>query len=225
MKQTTNKTKYICKKVSSSSKLQQKTKIINKGTGAGGANTNTNGKLFEKKTDFQRKLLKDGFKKIYFSSFPSTTPFSKSVYNYCLLKSDTKKTIVFVLQNGLKTYLKYKYNIDLFRFPDEAFIFEYKSGKKVLKILEKKKQNVDGSMETKLWSGPSLKREYEIVLGNNFIVDYSFCVSDFLKQKIISSENKYIILNSILKEHNISVLFGDDKNYFQTFQKWLKRSL
>lgn len=30
--------------------------------------------------------------------------------------------------------MKNKYNIDLFRCPDEAFIIEYKSGKKVIYI-------------------------------------------------------------------------------------------
>jgi hypothetical protein len=85
-------------------------------------------------------------------------------------------------------YMKTKYNIELFRCPDEAYIIEYNTGKKVIKILEKKEQNVEGSVETKLWSGPSLKREYELVLGNDFEVHYGFCVSDFLKKKLISNK-------------------------------------
>jgi len=80
-------------------------------------------------------------------------------------------------------YIQNIYNIELFRCPDEAFIIEYKTGKNVIKILEKKEQNVEGSVETKLWSGPSLKREYELVLGNNFEVYYGFCVNKFLKKK------------------------------------------
>jgi hypothetical protein len=38
----------ICKNLSNV-KLEDNTKIINNGTGAGGANTNKNGKLFEEK--------------------------------------------------------------------------------------------------------------------------------------------------------------------------------
>lgn len=34
--------------------------------------------------------------------------------------------------------MKNKYNINLFRCPDEAYIIEYTNGKKVIKILEKK---------------------------------------------------------------------------------------
>lgn len=136
------------------------TAIINKGTGAGGANTNYYGKQFEEKTN-----------------------------------------------------------------PDEAYIIEYTSGRKIIKILEKKEQNVEGSVETKLWSGPSLKREYELVLGPEFEVFYGFCVNKFLKNKFISNEKKYTILNTILTENNISVLFGEDENYFETFDTWFNNSL
>ena len=142
-----------------------------------------------------------------------------------MLKTFEDKSIVFLLQNGCKRYIKHKYNIELFRYPDEAYIIEYNTGKKVIKILEKKEQNVEGSVETKLWSGPSLKREYEIVFEDVFEVQYGFCVSDFLKKKITSNEKKYEILNKILNETNISVLFGDDENYFETFDKWFNNSL
>ena len=193
--------------------------IINKGTGAGGANTNYFGKKFEEKTNNQMRLLNDGYTKNSFTKKP------KKAYDYYLSKTFEDKTIIFVLQNGLKMYMKHKYNIELFRCPDEAYIIEYNTGKKVIKILEKKEQNVEGSVETKLWSGPSLKREYELVLGDNFEVYYGFCVSEFLKKKLTSNEKKYTILNTIFNESNIAVLFGDDDNYFETFDTWFSNSL
>jgi len=193
--------------------------IVNRGVGAGGANTNYYGKKFEEKTNNQQKLLDIGYTINNFTKKPKTT------YDYYLSKTFEDKTIVFVLQNGLKKYMKYKYNIDLFRCPDEAYIIEYPSGRKVIKIIEKKEQNVEGSVETKLWSGPSLKREYELVLGTEFEVFYGFCVNDFLKNKLISNEKKYIILNTIFNETNIVVLFGDDENYFETFDIWFNNSL
>jgi hypothetical protein len=155
--------------------------IINKGTGSGGANTNYYGKKFEENTNNQIRLLNTGYIKHKF-----TKP--KKRYNFYLSKTFEDKTIIFVSQNGLKMYMKNKHDIELFRCPDEAYIIEYKSGKKVIKILEKKEQNVEGSVETKLWSGPSLKREYELMLGDDFEVHYGFCVSDFLKKKFMSSE-------------------------------------
>ncbi len=155
----------------------------------------------------------------------SFTKKPKQTYDYYLTKTYDDKTIVFVLQNGLKIYMKQKYNIDLFRCPDEAYIIEYNNGRKVVKILEKKEQNVEGSVETKLWSGPSFKREYELVLGSDFEVFYGFCVSEFLKNKLVSNEKKYTILKSIFTEADISVLFGDDVNYFETLDFWISNSL
>ena len=192
---------------------------INKGTGAGGANTNYNGKKFEKKTDNQSRLLNDDYIKNSFTKNP------KKVYDYYLSKTFEDKTIVFVLQNGLKRYIKNKYNIEIFRCPDEAYIIEYNTGKKIIKILEKKAQKVDGSVETKLWASPSLKREYELVLGSDFEVHYALCVSKFLQKKLISSEKKFTVLNTIFNENNIAVLFGDDENYFETINNWVNNSL
>lgn len=183
---------------------------INKGTGAGGAKTNYYGKKFEEKTNNQQRLLEMGYRKIALQK-----------KTYYLFDDTGDKTVAFVLQNGLKAYMKTKYNIDIFRCPDEAYIIEYKSGRKVIKVLEKKEQKVEGSVETKLWAGPSLKREYELVLGEGFEVYYGFCVSEFLKKKLVSNDKKYTVLNTILQESNIDVLFGDDANYFETFDKWL----
>jgi len=76
-----------------------------------------------------------------------------------------------------------------------------------------------------LWAGPSLKREYELILGNNFEVHYGFCLSNFLKNKMISTEEKYVILNIIFCENNISVLFGDDDDYFEKLDEWINNSL
>jgi hypothetical protein len=196
------------------SELNTQLPITNKGTGAGGANTNYYGKKFEEKTNNEQRLLEMGYIRTSFTQKP------KKAYDYYLSKTFDTKTIVFVLQNGLKMYMKTKYNIDMFRCPDEAYIIEYTSGRKVIKILEKKEQNVEGSVETKLWSGPSLKREYELVLGAEFEVFYGFCVSEFLKHKLISNEKKYVTLNTIFNENNIAVLFGDDENYFETFDMW-----
>ena len=77
--------------------------IINKGTGAGGSNTNYYGKLFEEKTNNQQRLLEMGYTKNSFTKKP------KKAYDYYLSKTFEDKTIVFVLQNGLKMYMKNKY--------------------------------------------------------------------------------------------------------------------
>ncbi len=190
--------------------------IINNGTGAGGSNTNYYGKIFEEKTNNESKLLEQEYIK---KSFLNN---SKNIYDYYLEKEFEDKIIIFVLQYGLKKYIKNKYNIDLFRCPDEAYIIEYKNGNKIIKILEKKEQNVNGSVETKLWSCPSLKQEYELVLlENNVKIEYYLCVNNFLKNKLISNDKKYMILNIILNENDIKVLFGEDENYFILLNNWI----
>ena len=44
-------------------KLKKVKKVINRGTGAGGKNTNVKGKAFEKTTDCEVILLSDGYEK------------------------------------------------------------------------------------------------------------------------------------------------------------------
>ena len=190
--------------------------ITNKGFGAGGSNTTYFGKKFEEKTNNENRLLEQGFLK---------NILSKKQFDYYLSKTFEDKTIIYVLQHGVKKYMKNKYDVEIFRCPDEAYIIEYNTGRKIIKILEKKEQHVSGSVETKLWSGTSLKREYELVLGNTFEVYYGFCVNEFLKTKITSFEKKYTILQTIMKENNIKCLFGDDDDYFARLDLWINNSL
>jgi hypothetical protein len=192
----------------------------NKGTGAGGANTNYYGKKFEEKTNNEQRLLEQGYTKKKLTN-------SKKSYDY-LSKTFEDRTVVFVKQYGFKKYMMEQYDIDktkLYRHPDEAYIIEYSSGRKVLKILEKKEQRVNGSVEDKLMHGHAFKRDYVLNVGGMFEVHYGFCVSSFLQKKIISSEIKYTNLRTILEESNIACLFGDDDNYFETFDLWFNSSL
>jgi len=182
----------------------------NKGVGAGGMNTNLYGKRFEEKTDNMPILYQNGYIKHMLTKT-----------RYYLSKNMEDKSITYVSQHGLKIYMKNKYKIDIFRMPDEAYIIEYNTGKKYIKILEKKEQHVEGSVESKLWSSPSFKREYELMVGDGFEVHYCLCVNDFLKTKLTSTQIKYTTLNKIFKENNINVLFGDDVNYFEKLDSWI----
>lgn len=181
----------------------------NKGVGAGGSNTNKNGLFFEEKTNNTNFLINCKF-------------FTPSIDHILLYKEYADKKIIYLTQNKFKKYMKNAYNIDIFRNPDEAYIIEYINGHKECKILEKKTQSVDGSVETKLWSGPALKREYEIVLGEKFTVQYSFCISEFLQKKFEAGERKYNILYQILLENNIKIFYGDSESYFNLLYNWIE---
>jgi len=179
----------------------------NKRANSGGKKSTYNGKKFEDKINNENILLNLGYVK----------------EDYYLLKNDTDKRYIFVIQNGFKKYMKNKYNINIIRLPDEAYIIEYKTGKVDIKILEKKSQNIQGSVETKLWASPSLKREYELILGNKFNISYALSVNSYLQKLLISSHIKYRTLMNILYENNIEVLYGDDTDYFTKIDLWINK--
>jgi hypothetical protein len=169
---------------------------INKGSFAGGATTTKFGTQFEKMTN---------------------------VY----LNKEFNQYQHFDNKDNFKKYMKQTHNKDIFRNPDEVFIIQpiqpnkEEGEKPTLKILEKKHQNVPGSVETKLWAGPSLKREWELMLGDIYDIHYGFCISNWLKTQFTSGKMKYNILKKILEENNIVVLFGEDKDYFIQLKSWL----
>jgi hypothetical protein len=75
--------------------------------------------------------------------------------------------------------MKSKYNLIFFRCPDECYLIKF-NDKMILKIIEKKEQNVAGSVDIKLWSAPSLKREYEILVDGKMKIEYAFCLNSFI---------------------------------------------
>ena len=173
--------------------------IKNRGTGAGGANTNPKGKTFEEETSNEHRLLENGFTKT----------------KYTLEKDNISEKISYVSQGSLKKYMKEKYGKALFRNPDGR--------KPHLLILEKKAQNVAGSVDTKLLAGPLFREEYELSLDNEFIVHYAFCVSSFLQTYIESDKTKWVIFNKLMEKHDIPILFGDSPDYFSTLDAWISK--
>ena len=189
--------------------------IINRGTGAGGANTNKSGKSFEQKTENETRLLQVGFVK------KSIIKKSKAKCNYYLEKreSDTS-SIVYLTQGALKLYFKTFFAIEMHRCPDEAYLFQ-KGERYTLKVLEKKNQNVPGSVDTKLMAGNGFIRDYKKCLGAAFDIQYAFCISEFLKNDYVSDCKKSVNLREILEEDGIVVLFGDDDDYYQKLDAWI----
>lgn len=110
----------------------------------------------------------------------------------------------------------------MIRNPDEAYIVEYNDGRKVLKILEKKEQHVSGSVEDKLWAFLGFKKEYEYVC-KGFEIHYAGTVSEFLKNKFMTTTKFKILMDVILKEESIPLFFGSEKNYFDLLDEWIHR--
>ena len=191
-----------------------KSVIINKGTGAGGMNTTINGNSFENKTDITSILLEKGYEKIFFQK--------KSKHNFYFKKTFENKTVIYTCKNGFSYYMKKEYNIDTIRLPDEAYIILYNDGRKVVKILEKKTQNVEGTVEDKLKNFLYYVLEYKKNLGIDFEVEYAYTMNNFLKKKVTSENIKYKIYIDICAENKIKLFYGDDTDYFDNLISWFQ---
>jgi hypothetical protein len=188
---------------------------INKGTGAGGANTTLNGGAFENITSIESMLLSKNFTKKKFTT--------SSDYYMEKNLSNPNIRLIYVKQFGLKTFMEEFYASSAIRKPDEAFICIEKSNGKdklTINILEKKYQSVEGSVDVKLWAGCALKREYELYYENKHTINYSFALSEYLINKINSEDIKWVILKKILKENDINVFNPADLDYFTQVINW-----
>ncbi len=70
--------------------------------------------------------------------------------------NDDNINIIYFKKNSFKLYFEKEFNIITYRQPDEAYLIKSKinnDNNYILKILEKKNQNVDGSVEDKLKTG------------------------------------------------------------------------
>jgi hypothetical protein len=189
--------------------------VQNRGTGAGGAKTNANGKSFEERTENISRLLSNGFVR-------RTIPgYGKTKYGFYLEKIITPtESVTYLTQGGLKAYFAHFFQKEMCRSPDEAYLFR-NGDTYTLKILEKKNQNRAGSVDTKLLAAIGFIHEYEFLLGDNFTVRYAFCISAFLKKDYIASSAKSRALRHINQTHGITVLYGNDDDYFETLDAWI----
>ena len=185
--------------------------IVNRGTGAGGAATNANGKPFEEITSVIPLLIKLGFTKM---------EIKKGIKSQSYTKKDGAKEFYFFTQKAFKMYMMNTFNKELFREPDEAFLIK-QDNKYTLIIIEKKAQNGYGSVDLKLCCGPYFIREYKECLGDDFDIKYCFCLNEYLKNEYTSDTPKYRVMRKLHKEDNIPVLFGSDTDYFSKLQDYV----
>ena len=163
--------------------------IINRGTGAGGANTNKNGLSYEQKTDLSSEydIIKQFkyHKIINFNNYELVCINNKQLFKYMENKTDND----ICKAHGCKQ-------------PDECYIDE---NNKVVYIIEKKFQQTSGSVceklqtpDFKLWQYTRTFPQYRIV--------YIYCLSDWFKKNCIA-ELEY------LEYKNVPVFWGSDFNY------------
>lgn len=186
-------------------------KVMNKGTGAGGANTNKSGKAFEELTNNIPHLLASGFVKKEIGG-------KSGKYNFYLEKVfDEQNSIIYLTQTAFNKYFELHFNKKGKRNPDEAYLIK-KDGKYKVKIIEKKVQNSEGSVIEKLQLGSYLLEEYSHYFNLEF--EFAYCINDFLKEKYNADE--FLRLKN--EKHGIRVFFGNDANYFTQLNDWINTS-
>ena len=168
---------------------------INRGTGAGGRNTNKNGLNYEEFTDLNNKIT---IKKHHFNNC------SEIVFN-----CNPNKIFISTKQAGfLKFMIKYKnININIesghgCKRPDECYI---QLEEKTIFIIEKKFQQKSGSVCEKIQTFPfkiwDLQRRFP-----DFKIIYIYCLSDWFKENC-KVELEY------LRYKKIPYFWGSSKTY------------
>jgi hypothetical protein len=168
--------------------------IKNKGIGAGGSKTNKNGLIYEDFTE-----LKTEYNII------------SSDKHYKKINFKVNEDIVFITtkQSHLFKYMEDSLNKDIpkahgCKNPDECYINE---NTKTIFILEKKFQQVQGSVCEKLQTGGFKRRHYKKSFPSYNVV-YIYCLSDWFKEHCKAELQG-------LKDDNIPVFWGNNKNYKQ----------
>lgn len=166
--------------------------VVNKGTGAGGANTNANGLPYESMTDLSDRYtvvdVNTNIKNIKFANSEKifVTPIRKSRF-LPMMSNELDQNIT--LAHGCKQ-------------PDEVYVDRINH---VLFIIEKKFQNSTGSVCEKIQTPHFKKWQYERMFPA-YNIAYIYCLSDWFRHNC-QSELEY------LEYINIPVFWGNDNNY------------
>jgi hypothetical protein len=179
------------KLVLTESTINKEINIKNKGTGAGGSNTNKNGLPYEDFTKLDDRI----------------TMIEKNKFSNIIKFNDNEKSFIKTKQANLFKCMKDEINTNIekahgCKHPDECYIDKEL---KNMFIIEKKFQQCSGSVcekiqtpDFKLWQYSRTFPDYNII--------YIYCLSDWFKKNCIA-ELEYLDFK------NISYFWGNSKTY------------
>ena len=165
--------------------------LENRGTGAGGANTNASGLPFEEQTDLKTNHL----------------VLHQSKHSTIMHFNNSEKQYVYTKQKGFEIYMGTKINKNIkalhgAKRPDEVYIDEEN---KIIFMIEKKNQNTSGSKCECLQTAANKRRNLTRRIPDYKII-YMYCLSIWFK------ENCQAELEDLI-EDNIPVFWGNDEHY------------
>lgn len=168
------------------------TNLVNKGTGAGGANTNKNGLSYEDLTDLNTHIE-------VIKTNKNSTTIKFINYDTELEKPKGKTGLFKVLSEHLDKSVEKGHGC---KQPDECYI---NMKNKKIYLIEKKFQQTNGSVIEKLQT-PEFKIWNYKKMFKNFTIVYIYCLSDYFKENA-KAELEY------LEEKKISVYWGNSETY------------
>jgi hypothetical protein len=184
--------------------------VTNKGTGAGGANTNGNGLPYELYTD-----LSDSYTVCQESSKTKPVKTSRNLMKLVKFKGYDKQVYVgnkSAFHKGMELLgfpmvlpvaLGITQPAHGCRQPDEAYV---DTERKKIVIIEKKFQEHGGSVCEKIQTGDFKRRQYQKMYPQ-FEVHYVYCLSEWFE------ENCKAEIDDLRNYSNIPVFFGHDEKY------------
>ena len=164
---------------------------INRGTGAGGANTNANGIPFEEQTDLSN-----------YHTTLQQNQYSKTIQ---FLNSDTQ--FIYTKQKDFEKYMGNKINPAIKALhganrPDEAYINETN---KTIFIIEKKNQITSGSKCECIQTAVNKRRNLNRRIPDYHVV-YMYCLSSWFRTNCEAEIED-------LQEDSIPVFWGNEPTY------------
>lgn len=172
-----------------------------------GAKANNNGHRFEKKVSLTNALVSDGYTKKQIGSNTLRTYLYKEV-----IESDGKVTkYYFFKQRFLSHYLVQNHPgfKKLKKIPDEALLIE-RDNIRVLNIIEIKWQQVNGSVDEKIYSASALKEIYQYIFKEFATVNLCYVLSPFLIKKYENDELFMNVIKPIL-DRNLIPYFNQEQ--------------
>lgn len=185
-------------------------------TYGGGSNTNKAGLLFEQNTCLYSLCKKIGFIDNITNSYKSKL--STKQYN--------SKVLTCCSKNSFKKLINTKYQLGIYREPDDALIIDEPGHTTTIYIIEKKEQHQSGSIDEKLFAVKYYLEDYKLNFGPNFNIKYILCVSAYLWNCIETPVNKNGKYNKwknykqLICSDDISIINGDN-DYETQIKKYI----
>lgn len=186
--------------------LDQESISNNPLTHGGGENTNKSGLIFEKKTCLYSLCKKHGFIDNYDINCKSKMS----------IKHISGKELICCTKNSFKKIINTKYQKEMYREPDDAFIINNPGHNTKIYIIEKKAQFQSGSIDEKLFAVKYYLEDYKLNFGDGFDIKYILCVSSYLWdciEKPINKNkkfNKWKNYKNLMASPDIFIINGDN---------------